>query len=479
MTRTPPTPPENLSRATRALRRAAEIGLPCAAVAVLWLLALSNGLAGEFFYDEAVYANLADHPFRSDYYSDPVFFRHPPLVYLLYAAVKPSLPGVAPEIAYRVTSLVAVSSGLFLFWRALRGTVPSLLLCSAAMLALASSSLFVRYSLSATMYPFVFCFLAWVLDAMVARRRRQEHVAFSLLLWTHYWGLVMLALHLLGRRVHAAPWATSLREYRPVLIALLPIALLTAAGLVYHGSRLDPRHLPGGWTALAFYVPLPVWAGLLYLTVRALRRAGCANDSTTVTFAFVNVYAFIVLAAVAPPSERYLYAFMPLFLVAGLHGLERMAAAIRSVRARRVAMVTAIPLFLFPSHLCADSESGLFADATADNNRFQGWREVVDLCHDERVLTNNTRSYGYYLADREGARLRLSDLDVEGRLRLFKSAVDIVEKASLQRPGCIAVDRHELLEEVERLIHERLDGCVVAPTRRTLVYRCRWPGAPR
>lgn len=477
MSQTPP-PHEDLPRATRALERAAEIGVPCAAVAVLWFLALSNGVAGEFFYDEAVYANLADHPFRSDYYSDPIFFRHPPLVYLLYGSVGRLLPGVAPEIAYRVTSLVAVSAGIFLCWRALRGTVRSLLLRSASMLALVSSSLFIRYSLSATMYPFVFCFLAWVLDAMVAGRRRQENVALSLLIWTHYWGLVMLALHLVGRRVRGVPWGASLRKYRTVLIAFVPIALLTAAGLVYHGSRLDPRHLTGGWTALAFYVPLPVWAGVLYLTVRALRRAGRANDPAAVTFALANTYAFIVLAAVAPPSERYLYAFMPLFFVAGLHGLERMAAAIGSGWARRAAMVTLIPLFLVPSHLCADSESWLFEDASADNNRFQGWREVVDLCHDERVLTNNTRSYGYYLARREGARLRLSDLDVEGRLRLFKGVVDVVEKASVQRPGCIAVDRHERLAEVTRLIDERLD-CVVAPTRRTLVYRCRWPDAPR
>lgn len=79
-------------------------------------------LASPFFYDEAVYVNLAQHPFHSDFYPDPIFFRHPPAHQLLLAAVG-RIAGYS-EIAMRLPSLLFAGATLVLTYLLARRVLP-------------------------------------------------------------------------------------------------------------------------------------------------------------------------------------------------------------------------------------------------------------------------------------------------------------------------------------------------------------------
>jgi hypothetical protein len=443
------------------------------AIGILWALALRDGIGGDFYYDEAVYANLADHPFRTDYYFDPIFFRHPPLVYLINGFLERIVADVRVEVMFRTASLLAASVGLVCLWRALLALGTRRSLAGIAIIALASSPLFVRYSRSATMYPYAFCFVTVFIDGLARRRTVQEHAALTLLLWTHYWGHLVVALHLGLLHSRGMSWRDILRRYRWALGACIPVFVVALAGLVYHMTRVRPTNLPTSWKILAFYVPLPTWYGLAcsVLLVRTKRLAGA--EHTAVVLCLVAALSFAAISAVSPSYARYLYFFTPLFIVAGLHGIEKTTGRM-TPSARRVLTCVLGLLFFVPCNLFAAAEPRLFTDPYADDGRFEGWRQVVELCSHERVLTDNGRSYAYYLSRHLRARLSLQDLQRAGTLVQFDDAADLVRKVSSQRPGCIAVDRSQSLPEALRFIEAELPQCTRLSTVPTRAYQCHW-----
>jgi hypothetical protein len=443
------------------------------AIGILWALALRDGIGGDFFYDEAVYANLAEHPFRTDYYFDPLFFRHPPLVYLVNGLLERIVADVRVEVMFRTASLLAASVGLVCLWRALLALEVRRSLAGIAIIALASSPLFVRYSRSATMYPYAFCFVTILIDGLARRRTVQEYTALTLLLWTHYWGHLVIALHLGLLHSRGTPWRDILRRYRWALGACIPVFGLALAGFAYHMTRVRPMNLPGGWKILAFYVSLPTWYGLACSVrlVRTKRPAGAKQ--TTVVLCLAAAFSFVAISAVSPSYARYLYFFMPLFIVAGTDGIDQ-ATRRMTPSAHRVLTCVLALLFFAPSNLFAAAEPRLFSDPYADDGRFEGWRQVVDLCSHERVLTDNGRSYAYYLSRHLRARLNLQDLQRAGALVQFDDAADLVRKVASQRPGCIAVDRSPLLPEALRFIETQLPQCARLSTAPTRTYQCHW-----
>jgi hypothetical protein len=430
-----------------------------AAVIVLWVLALRNGIGGDFFYDEAVYANLGQHPFRSDYYFDPVFFRHPPFVHLFYFALGRLLPWVRPEVLFRVAGLLFASLGLALWWRASAALVRSLALRALSLLAMASSPLFVRYSLSATMYPFAFCFLQAALYGLAARRARWRTAGFTLLLYTHYWGHAIYACALLARWLQGRTRAELREEMRPVLAATAPLALMTLVGLVFHASRVRLHNVPSSLSLMAFHVPAAVWGGLVALGAAFHRDWRPAREHEAVLTGAVAVAMFVLLAAVAPPFERYLYLFLPIFLLCGSVGIERMTGSLGTGGLHAAMIAMQVPLYFLPGHLLARAEPALFPNYFADNNRFAHWRQPVEICGVDRVLTNNARSFAYYLAAREHTQPRLDDLVRAGRLRQFEDVDDLARQARAAPPDWIVIDRVPAAGDVVAYVRRRLPAC--------------------
>jgi len=211
-------------------------------IGILWASALRNGIEGHFFYDEAVYANLAEHPLVSDYYPDPVFFRHPPFIYTFYFTLSKIFPAQPPEVLYRVSSLVLVSLGIVLLGLSLSAVVEFPLLTALALGSLVSSPLFVKYSLSSTMYPALFLFLQMLLFGLVKKSRLLVNLGFILLLYTHYLGFILLCLYGLTLLLKGRRPGEIYKEHRAVVFACAPIAVLVAVGVIYHAARSNPMN---------------------------------------------------------------------------------------------------------------------------------------------------------------------------------------------------------------------------------------------
>jgi hypothetical protein len=445
------------------------------AIAWLWLAALRNGIGGDFYYDEAVYANLAQHPFRSDFYDGAIFYGHPPFVQLFYwlvAAVAADLPR---EIVFRAASLVFASGGLVALWWALCHIVRADWLRVVVLGGVVASPLVVRYSLSATMYPFAFCFLALAMLGVATGKRWYRDAGFILLAYTHYFGDIVFACYLMALWLGGARWRELYAQARRVVLAILPIAVMTIMAAVAHLLRVRMHHLPQSYANLAFYVPVTLWVGIVCLIVAAARRGGFREaDDVTRTMLLV-VITFALLSAVSPPFERYVYFFFPVLALAGAAGIDRVLTA-RTPPAGAIGAILTSVLLLFPAPVLGAWEPLWFPNYYADNNRFGEWRATVTACGSVPVVTNNAKSYAYYLGERENRRLRTSTLADAGRLVQTGDAVGAAREI---RAGCIVVDRHPHMRDWIDRIASELPMCHQIPvgTGVTRVYSCRWSGS--
>jgi hypothetical protein len=439
------------------------------ALALFWLLAARNGLGGDFFYDEAVYANLADHPFRSDYYFDPIFFRNPPFVYLFYYALERVLPGAPRELTFRAASLAFSSLGLIFLWLTLRRALGSPLLVAVSLIGLAASSLFVRYAISATMYPFAFCFLCLALYGIAVDDARWRTLGFVLVVYTHYWGHVIFAAYLAALRLRGTPLRRALGENALVLLAFVPLALVTLVGGIYHASNLRPG--TRGLTALAFYLPSPLWLGGASAAIVTFVERSWARRSALELLALAAMALFTAISLVAKLSDRYLFFFMPIYLIGGGFGLEELCARVGG-RGARVLVAALAALYALPAQLLRRAEPALFVDHHADNNRFQSWRPAVAACGDARVLTNNARSFVYYLSRADGERHRLEELEASGRVYQFDAVTDLLGEYRRRPAGCIAIDRPRYFPEIAEAV-AALPGCAPVEAGPLRLFKCR------
>jgi hypothetical protein len=410
--------------------------VPAACIFLLWSSALQNGVGGDFFYDEAVYANLAEHPFFSDYYSDPVFFRHPPFIYTFYWFLSKISFGLQPETLYRLSSLVLASLGLVFFGLSLSAAGAHALLTAAALASLASSPLFVKYSLSSTMYPAFFLFLQITLWGMVRKNGALKNLGFVLLIYTHYFGVLLFVLYALTRLLKKKRPGDIFRECRAVLLACSPLAVLAAVGLAYHAARSNPFHAGANYLSLLFYVPLSGWLSLFPLS----RKKELRRMDTPRLFLFTAAVFFLALFLVVPPFKRYLYAALPLFLFPATLVMGKTASGLAG-RTRALLAPLAVATFFFPAHLCAFKEQALFDDVRQDNNRYETWKEPVEICGDRTVMTNNARSFLYYKSRADSRRYALPAVERSGTLVQFDPSLkDFKEKLDAFRPECIAIN---------------------------------------
>lgn len=441
---------------------------------ILWSSAFRNGIEGDFYYDEAVYANLAEHPPVSDYYSDPVFFRHPPFIYTFYWILSRVSGGVKLETLYRVASLVLASLGLVFFGLSLSAAVAYPLLTALALVSLATSPLFVKYSLSSSMYPAFFLFLQVTLWGLVRKNRLLRNLGFILLIYTHYFGVVLFSLHIISLIFKGKRFGDILKESRAVVLACSPLAILAAVGLTYHVARSHPFHAWANYVSLLFYLPLSGWLSLYHVVhVRELRAI-----STLRLYIFLCVVFFLVLFLVVPPFKRYLYAALPLFLFLGTVVAGEIASGLGK-RSRVLLMPLVLVIYFFPAHICASSERRMFDDYHLDNNRYEYWKKPVEICGDRTVMTNNARSFLYYKSRADSRRYALLTLEKSGTLVQFDSSLDdFKDKIDAFHPACIVINDYgtsklrEIRDHVSKALVDECDG--VFRKGALEVFFCSW-----
>jgi 4-amino-4-deoxy-L-arabinose transferase-like glycosyltransferase len=159
-----------------------------ATLILIGLAIRSQHLASPFYYDEAVYVNLAQHPFHSDFYPDRLFFRHPPAHHLLLAAWG-SLAGYG-EIAMRLPSLLFAAAAImlaYLLGRRLMSRQAAL----AATFLLAINVLHQQYSQAATMYAMLAFLLTLCVYGMLSDNEWLAASGFIGAIYTHYFGFYL------------------------------------------------------------------------------------------------------------------------------------------------------------------------------------------------------------------------------------------------------------------------------------------------
>src|SRR5688572_11270234 len=78
------------------------LALALGVIVLRYLLSRNASLS----YDEATYVEMARHPWRSSYYRDPLFVRHPPLYFWLLGLW--TLVAPVTEASFRFFSLLLV-----------------------------------------------------------------------------------------------------------------------------------------------------------------------------------------------------------------------------------------------------------------------------------------------------------------------------------------------------------------------------------
>jgi hypothetical protein len=343
-------------------------------------------------------------------------------------------------------------------------------------------------------------------------------LGFLLVVYTHYWGHVIFATYLAVLRLHGTPLRRALRENALVLVAFLPLALVTLVGGIYHAANLRPGSR--GLTALAFYLPTPLWLGGASAATVTIVERSWTRRSVLELLALATMALFTAISLVAKLSDRYLFFFMPLYLIGGGCGVEELCAraflapqagraddcraraflapqagraddcraraflapqagraddcrARAGGRGARVLLAALTALYALPAQLLRRAEPALSVDHHADNNRFQSWRPVVAACGGTRVLTNNARSFLYYLSRADGTRHHLEELETSGRVYQFDAAADLLAEYRRRAAGCIAIDRHRYFPEIAEAVARELPGCAPVEAGPLRLFKCR------
>jgi hypothetical protein len=349
----------------------------------------------------------------------------------------------------------------------------SWLLRSLALLSLACSPLFVRYSLSATMYPHFFAFLQLTIFGLASRRPAIEKAGFLALAYTHYVGQVLFFIYVGVRFLQGEGIRSTLRKYKVVLIGCAPILLLSAVGFVYHVIRSRIGNAPQNYLALLFFVPSALWCGVAYSVYRTLRFERIRSMQPAKLFLLFTTLFFLFVSTVMPPFDRYVYMFLPAVLLLGLMGV---ASLLRHLTGRTLQFAVGLlfaALLLFPPHAMRNMEPELFRDYVKDNNRYQNWAEVVDLTVGRRLMTNNARSYLYYLSKRDHIRYRLRDLEAAGEIVQFENREHFAEQYEKVRPEQIVTNTYWCLGDTISFIENSLPECKRSYERNhTRIYTC-------
>ena len=417
------------------------------------LLLRVENLSSPLYYDEAVYVNLAQHPFHSDFYDDPIFFRHPPAHYLLLAVVGKSA-GFS-EVAMRLPSLLFAGGtalliyliGLQLFSRTVGFIAAVLLTCNV---------LQQQYAESATMYA-MFAF-AVTLCAYGFARQKEWLIAigFLLAIYTHYFGFYLApALLLFYHQKFEGDLKQIARRIGYYVLAYIPWLVIAAQGLAFHANRTSGLRWWDWHTVHAcrqMSLLLLVAAVCFMLKYRRQRELQpllliCASYMLT---------AFFLI-----PFHRYLVPFLPLLILFGVAALAELVqrfAINGKIRFALSLLCAGALVFPNPQAYGFFPQHGKFLDAR-DSIHAQEWDKVVARIPDHaRIATPNARSLLFYsnlkgLRQYEVTQFNENAKEFEGLLEQAAHEWILVTKYPLYVAHCAALAQTSQYARVAEFEH--------------------------
>jgi 4-amino-4-deoxy-L-arabinose transferase-like glycosyltransferase len=369
-----------------------------AALATLVLIGVAmhaQHLAAPFYYDEAVYVNLALHPFHSDFYPDRIFFRHPPAHHLLLAAVG-TITGYS-EIAMRLPSLLFAGATIGLVYFLGR----RLLSHAGTMIATALVTFNVlhqQYAQAATMYAMLTFFMVLCIYGLVSGNARLIAIGFLGAIYTHYFGFYLApSLLLFYHRRYERNWKKIAGKLALYLVAYSPWIVIAVQGLEFHATRTSGlRWWDFHWLNMLRQLSVAVIGGSIYFLF-VHRRQKALQPAILLCGLFLLSAFFLI------PFQRYLVPFLPLLIVFGVAGLaelfKRASSHLQIQSKAGQAAIAAVVLF----GLCMPNieaygiypAMGRYLD-WRDAIHTQEWDRVVAAIPTGRVATPNARSLLIY-----------------------------------------------------------------------------------
>jgi len=369
-----------------------------AALATLILIGVAiraQHLTSPFYYDEAVYVNLAQHPFHSDFYPDRIFFRHPPAHYLLLAGWG-AIVGYS-EIVMRFPSLLFAGATIILTYFLGR----RLLSRTSAMIAtvlLTFNVLHQQYAQAATMYAMLTFFMTLCVYGLVSGNARLITIGFLSAIYTHYFGFYLApSLLFFYYRRHDRNWKKIAGKMALYLAAYSPWIIIALQGLEFHANRTSGlRWWDFQWLNMLRQLSVAVLGGSIYFLF-VHRRQKALQPAILLCGLFLLSAFFLI------PFQRYLVPFLPILIVLGVAGLaelfKRVSSRLQIQSKPGRAAIAAVVLF----GLCMPNIEaygiypalGRYLD-WRDAIHAQEWNRVVAAIPAGRVATPNARSLLFY-----------------------------------------------------------------------------------
>lgn len=379
------------------------------AVAGLWIAGAALGiqfglLAGtSLSYDEATYVELSQHPWRSSFYPDTWFVRHPP-AYFVFLWTWTALFG-SSEVAVRLPSMLLSLGALAAVWDALRRSSTEAAAAVGALL-LGASFLVGTYGLQATMYPLAFAAIAAGAWAHTAHRGAWERGALVVACLSHYIGYVYLALFLLRSR-----------SRREDLMSVSPaLAFLAAAGLgaFLVGNPAGPGWGPGWQLLRAFSLlyeatldpgqivrHLGIFALILLLLNPVLLRGLWSARRDWTPWGW-SAAVLVVLILPGPAFLRYGLLALPVVAVAGT---PQLFSARQPRRAVAAALVLAVASLIVSSTYVRSSMDPSVGNDVPGSVEWSSVADLVAAQNPATALTPAPPALAYYLVADHGFRV--------------------------------------------------------------------------
>lgn len=366
-----------------------------AALALAGVAIRAQHLASPLFYDEAVYVNLAQHPFHSDFYPDPIFFRHPPAHHLLLAAVG-RIAGYS-EVAMRLPSLLFAGATIVLTYLLGRRVLPHGAALAATAL-LTFSVLHQQYGQAATMYAMSTFFVTLCVYGMVSENEGLVASGFVGAIYTHYFGFYLApSLLLFYHRRYDGNWRRIAGRVALYVAAYSPWIFVALEGMSFHAGRTSgARGWAFHWLNALRQLSVAVLAGSLWFAlVRCGRKA--------LQPALLPSALFLLSSAFLIPFERYLVPFLPTLIVFGVAGLVGLFHGVttrfrvRSTRGRVAIAAVGLLALCVPNLEAYGVYPGMGRHLDwRDTIHTQEWNGVVAMIETGRIATPNARSLIFY-----------------------------------------------------------------------------------
>jgi len=314
------------------------------------------------------------------------------------------------------------------------------------------------------MYPYLFFFLQLAFIGIIKNNKILRNTGLILSMYTHYMGVVVFILYVISLWIKGYGKKEIFKENKVIIFSYIPIIWIAIVGFVYHTTRLTHYHLFYNHLAMLYYFPLSVWVGTLYIFSRYTKVSLMRDKHILIILISIFVLLYFFICPVIRPFERYAYSVFPIFLLCGSYGIKKLISDIKIKHLKIFLAVFLIFLYFLPYHLLSHYESMWFDGFYADNNKYQNWRSLVKLCSQKyegkTILTNNARSFAFYLEKENSKRYILRRLDKKGkRFQYFSCIGSSITRSKLTKKGELFQFDSNLKDFIKYF--KKMDSCLV------------------